>query len=44
MQNTSEEIKILQENLKIMKPALEEAAIEANIMIEKIAEDTVMKY
>lgn len=41
LQNTSEEIKVLQENLTIMKPALEEAAIDANIMIEKIAEDMV---
>ncbi|KAL3266450.1 hypothetical protein HHI36_010622 [Cryptolaemus montrouzieri] len=40
LQNTSEEVKVLQDNLTVMKPALEKAAIEANIMIEKIAEDT----
>ncbi|KAK9870896.1 hypothetical protein WA026_009852 [Henosepilachna vigintioctopunctata] len=40
LQHTAEEVKVLQENLKVMKPALEKAAIEANIMIEKIAEDT----
>lgn len=41
LQNTADEVKVLQENLRIMKPALETAAKDADVMIKKIAEDTV---
>ncbi|KAJ8971587.1 hypothetical protein NQ317_002870 [Molorchus minor] len=42
LQTTSEEVKILQENLKVMKPALEIAAKDADIMITKINADTAV--
>ncbi|KAJ8968969.1 hypothetical protein NQ314_002001 [Rhamnusium bicolor] len=42
LQITSEEVKVLQENLKVMKPALEIAARDADIMINQIAADTVI--
>ena len=41
LQSTAAEVKILQESLEGMKPALEAAARDANIMIAQIAEDTV---
>lgn len=41
LQTTAEEVKILQADLESMKPALEEAAKEANEMIVQIAADTV---
>lgn len=41
LQNTSEEVKELQLQLEIMKPALEIAAKDADIMIKQIAADTV---
>lgn len=41
LQSTAEEVKVLQKNLEEMKPALETAAKEAEIMIKKIAADTV---
>lgn len=44
LQSTSEEIKILQIQLEDMKPALELAAKDADIMITKIAADTVSLY
>lgn len=44
MQSTSEEVKILQQNLEEMKPALEAAAKDADIMIRKIAADTVNNF
>ncbi|XP_074037842.1 dynein axonemal heavy chain 1 isoform X2 [Leptinotarsa decemlineata] len=42
LQSTSEEVKILQIQLEEMKPALEIAARDADIMIKKIASDTVI--
>ncbi|XP_023309976.1 dynein heavy chain 1, axonemal-like [Anoplophora glabripennis] len=42
LQSTAEEVKILQVNLTEMKPALEVAAKEAEIMIVKIAADTAV--
>ncbi|CAG9819626.1 unnamed protein product [Phaedon cochleariae] len=42
LQNTSEEVKVLQLQLRDMKPALEVAARDADIMIRKIAADTVI--
>lgn len=42
MQSTAEEVKILQEELKSMKPALELAAADAEVMIAQIAKDTVL--
>ncbi|KAG5875162.1 hypothetical protein JTB14_033739 [Gonioctena quinquepunctata] len=42
LQSTSEEVKILQVQLEVMKPALEVAAKDADIMIQKIAADTVI--
>ncbi|KAJ8922597.1 hypothetical protein NQ315_007628 [Exocentrus adspersus] len=42
LQSTAEEVKILQVSLAEMKPALEEAAKEAEIMITKIAADTAV--
>lgn len=41
LQVTTEEVKILQENLEKMKPLLEVAARDAEIMIAKIAADQV---
>lgn len=41
LQSTTEEIKELQIQLEIMKPALEIAAKDADVMIKKIAADTV---
>lgn len=41
LQNTAEEVKILQVNLEDMKPALEVAAKDADVMIKQIAADTV---
>lgn len=41
LQNTADEVKILQQNLEEMKPALEAAAKDADIMIKQIAADTV---
>lgn len=41
LQTTQEEVKVLQQNLEVMKPALEIAAKDADIMIARIAEDTV---
>lgn len=40
LQNTAEDIKILQDQLEKMKPALEAAARDAEIMIAQIAADT----
>lgn len=41
LQNTSEEVKELQMQLEVMKPALEIAAKDADVMIKQIAADTV---
>lgn len=41
LESTAEEVKVLQQNLEEMKPALEAAARDADIMIKKIAADTV---
>lgn len=38
---TAQEVKILQANLEVLKPVLEVAAKEAEIMITEIAKDTV---
>lgn len=43
LQSTADEVKILRQNLEEMKPALEAAARDADIMITKIAADTVKK-
>ncbi|CAG9840890.1 unnamed protein product, partial [Diabrotica balteata] len=42
LQSTAEEVKILQSQLTELKPLLEEAARDADIMITKIAADTVI--
>jgi dynein heavy chain len=42
LQSTAEEVKILQASLEEMKPALEAAARDADIMIAAIAEDQVV--
>ncbi|XP_056631499.1 dynein axonemal heavy chain 1-like [Diorhabda sublineata] len=42
LQSTAEEVKVLQVQLKEMKPLLEIAARDADIMITKIAADTVI--
>lgn len=44
LQNTTEEVKVLQINLEEMKPALMVAAQDADIMIKKIAADTVSSH
>lgn len=41
MRSTEGEVKILEKELQVLKPHLEKAAKEAEIMIEKIAADTV---
>ncbi|GLV39946.1 Dynein heavy chain at 36C [Carabus blaptoides fortunei] len=40
--STAEEVKVLQQNLQSLKPALEVAAKEAEVMIEQIAKDTLV--
>lgn len=42
MQTTSLEVKVLQDELTILKPALEIAAADAEVMIAQIAKDTVI--
>ncbi|CAH1982445.1 unnamed protein product [Acanthoscelides obtectus] len=42
LQSTAEEVKVLQINLEVMKPALEVAARDADTMITKIAADTAI--
>lgn len=44
LQNTTEEVKELQIQLEVMKPALEIAARDADVMIKQIAADTVSYY
>lgn len=44
MLTTSEEVKELQKVLVAMRPELEKAAVEAQIMLDQIAADTVRKY
>lgn len=44
LQITSEEVKVLQANLEVMKPALEIAAKDADVMIKLIAADTVLAF
>lgn len=44
LQSTTEEVKVLQEQLKEMKPALQIAAKDADEMIKIIAADTVSVF